>query len=205
MRKKYTKTFILKCAQGKSESAITVSHIGTKNTNDPGGTITLADTEQDDNLNNDMELYQFAKITGVGIKMFFPEGTTTSQTPVQWSLAYSASEVVYPQLPAERMQTMSTYQTSSCTARTPVSRFFRTGAALRRLGIEWFQTDAYVDFGTAESSYGQQLPPDQGSSTHIKVFRPSDATQIAAELGRLQVTYYVMYKGTKGTNSLTAP
>lgn len=100
---------------------------------------------------------------------------------------------------------MTTYQTSSCSARTPVSRYFRTGAALRRLGIEWFQTDSYVDFGTAGPSYGSQLPPDQGSSTHIKVFRPSNATQSDAELGRLQITYYVMYKGTKGLNSLTAP
>lgn len=152
-----------------------------------------------------MDLYQFARITGVGLKMFFPEGTTTSQTPVQWSMAYSASEVIFPNLPAERMQTMTTYQTSSCNARTPVSRFFRTGAALGRLGIQWFQTDSYPDFVTDGPSYGGQLPANQGSSTHIKVFRPAEATQIAAEMGRLQVTYYVTYKGTKGTGSLTGP
>lgn len=96
VRKKYTKTFIFKIAQGASETAMTISHIGTKNSNGTANSITLTDTEQDDNLGTDMDLYQFARITGVAIKMFFPEGTTTSQTPVQWSMAYSASDVIYP-------------------------------------------------------------------------------------------------------------
>lgn len=152
-----------------------------------------------------MDLYQFAKITGVGIKMFFPEGTDATKTPVQWSMAYSASEVLYPRIVAERLQSLSTYQTSSCSARVPISRFFRTGAALARLGIQWFPTEQYLDFGQAAPSYNGQLPTDSGSSTHVKVFRPSTSVTGPAELARLQVTYYVTYKGTKGQNSLVAP
>lgn len=54
--------------------------------------------------------------------------------------------------------------------------------------------------------YGGQLPVDAGSSTNIKVYRSGAPAAIAnaAEIGRIQVTYYITYKGTKGTSSLTA-
>ncbi len=50
--------------------------------------------------------------------------------------------------------------------------------------------------------YNQQLTQNQGSSTNIKVFRPRPNSDDAAQLGRLQVTYYVTYKGNKGLSSL---
>jgi hypothetical protein len=56
-----------------------------------------------------MELYQFFKITGVAFKIFFPEGTEASKTPVQWSMGYSNSEVLYPPIDPERLQTLATY------------------------------------------------------------------------------------------------
>ncbi len=51
--------------------------------------------------------------------------------------------------------------------------------------------------------YGEQLPVDAGSSTNLKVYRPATNVGVAAQIGRLQLTYYVLYKGAKGTSSLT--
>jgi len=97
--------------------------------------------------------------------------------------------------------------TSSCSAAKPISRYFKTGGALKRLGIEWCNTQEFLD-GKFNASppvplYGGQLPADAGSSTNIKVFRPNQASETAAEIGRLQLTYYVLYKGAKGQGSLT--
>lgn len=152
-----------------------------------------------------MGLYQYAKISGIAFKLFFPEGTAPEATPVQWALGYSASECLYPGLIPERLQTLATYQTSSCSAINPISRFFRTGAALSRLGIEWFNTDEFPEFNNATTLYNGQLPKNQGSSTHIALNRPVTATGSDAQLARLEVTYYVTYKGTKGISSLVAP
>ncbi len=93
-----------------------------------------------------MDVYQFAKISGVAFKVFFPEGTEATKTPVQWSMGYSNSDVLYPPIDTERLQTLATYQTSSCSARTPVSRYFKTGSALLRQGVEWFNTSEFGDF-----------------------------------------------------------
>jgi len=124
-------------------------------------------------------------------------------------MAYSATDIVYPQITSSRMQTLATYQTSSCSATTPIARYYRTGTALARQGVEWFDTIEYTngdwDASPPVSLYNQQLPPDAGSSTHIKVFRPSTDTGVAATLARLQVTYYVTYKGTKGLGPITKP
>ena len=152
-----------------------------------------------------MELYQFAKITGVAFKIFFPEGTTPEATPCQWAMGYSASEILYPQIVAQRLQTLATYQTSSCSAKTPVSRYFRTGAALARQGVEWFATSEFSDFNSSVPLYGSQLVPNTGSSTHIAINRPSSATTTKNEVARVEVVYYVTYKGTKGVSSIIGP
>ena len=149
-----------------------------------------------------MDLYQYAKITGVAFKLLFPEGTTPEATPVQWAMGYSNVEIMVPELQTERLQTLATYQTSSCQARRPVTRFFRTGAALARQGVEWFNTEEYSFFNGVDAMYNQQLTVDQGASTNIKVFRPRTNSDEPAQLGRMQVTYYVTYKGMKGVSSL---
>jgi len=56
-----------------------------------------------------MEVYQFAKISGVAFKVFFPEGTEAAKTPVQWSMGYSNSDILYPPIDPERLQTLATY------------------------------------------------------------------------------------------------
>ncbi len=61
----------------------TVSLIGGRNGNGvPDTTITLADVNQDNQLRTDMELYQFFKISGVSVKMFFPMPTDVQSSPV---------------------------------------------------------------------------------------------------------------------------
>ena len=56
-----------------------------------------------------MGLYQFFRIRGVALKLFFPMPTSESVSPVQWSLGYSASDVMAPALPAARLQTLASY------------------------------------------------------------------------------------------------
>uniref|UniRef100_UPI0040470B6C hypothetical protein n=1 Tax=Roseivirga sp. TaxID=1964215 RepID=UPI0040470B6C len=73
-----------------------------------------------------------------------------------------------------------------------------------RLGIQWCNTEEYANFATTGPLYDQQLGPDAGSSTAIKVYRSGVSTATDEEVGRLQVTYYVQYKGAKGLNSVTS-
>lgn len=120
-------------------------------------------------------------------------------------MGYSASECLFPEIAAERLQTLATYQTSSCSATRPISRYYRTGAALARQGIEWFNTNEFAQFGTSNPLYNGQLPKNQGSSTNIAINRPVTATGKDAQLARCEVVYYVTYKGSKGTNSVVAP
>lgn len=95
----------------------------------------------------DMEAYQFFKITGVSYKLFWPEGTTPDSTPVQWSLGYSANNVLNPGLGFGPFQTLANFQTSGCSASRPVKRYFKTATTLKRLGIEWANTSEYAAFG----------------------------------------------------------
>jgi len=80
-----------------------VSLIGAKNNSDPNGTITLFDVDQDNQLGSDMALYQFFKIRGVAVKMFYPMPTDVASTPIQWAMGYSASDILKPTLQAERL------------------------------------------------------------------------------------------------------
>ncbi len=77
---------------------------------------------------------------------------------------------------------------------------------MKRLGIDWANTIEYPNFGvtTPVPLYGDQLPVNAGSSTNIKVYRAAGSTG-SAEIGRIQVSYYVTYKGTKGAGSLVGP
>jgi len=61
---------------------VTISHIGGHNSSDPGNTLSLTSANPDSLAGNDMDAYQYFKITGVAFKMFFPEGTTPEATPV---------------------------------------------------------------------------------------------------------------------------
>lgn len=76
----------------------TVSLIGAKNAAETAGTITLFDVNQDNQLGSDMDLYQFFKIRGVAVKLFYPMPTDVASTPIQWALGYSASDVLKPSL-----------------------------------------------------------------------------------------------------------
>ncbi len=89
VKKRYTKVFTMDviggAAPGGGERSWerTISHVHNRNSNatDPNATITLFDVDQDSQLSTDMDLYQYAKITGVAFKLLFPEGTTPESTP----------------------------------------------------------------------------------------------------------------------------
>ncbi len=57
IRKKYTRTFTLDALTADEDATATVSLIGGKNNQNPNGTITLIDANQDNQLGSDMRLY----------------------------------------------------------------------------------------------------------------------------------------------------
>lgn len=103
IQKRYTKVFLLDARLNGEVAQKTVSLIGGKNAAEPAGTITISDVNQDNQLISDMDLYQFFKIRGVAVKMFFPMPTDVASSPIQWALGYSASEVLKPSLQADRL------------------------------------------------------------------------------------------------------
>ncbi len=161
IRKKYTRVFTMVAEEGSDSWEQTVSIIGGPNASTPNSTVTLQDVNQDDQLKTDMGLYQFFRIRGCAIKMFFPMPTDVDSSPVQWTCAYSQSDVMLATLPPERVQTLATYQTGSCNQNKPISRYYNTATTLRRFGIQYCDTSEFVDgnFGVAPPVplYGEQL------------------------------------------------
>jgi len=145
--KKYTAVQPLTAPALQDNVQLTISHFTGKNTTNPIITVTINNVDPDGMCTRDMESYQYFRITGMAFKLFFPEGTTPAATPVQWSMGYSNNLVLDPQLPTDRLQTLASYNTSSCSAKAPVSRYFRLLKAQKRLGIEWCNTSEYANFG----------------------------------------------------------
>ncbi len=96
---------------------------------------------------------------------------------------------------------MATYQTGPCDSSKSISRYYNTANTYRRFGIQYCSTDEFNDFNSASALYAGSLPADAGSSVNVKVFRNSTNTE--QKLARLEITYYVTYKGNKGKSSLT--
>ena len=147
MAKKYTAVQPLTAPALSDNVQLTISHFTGKNATNPISTVTINNVDPDDMCTRDMASYQYFRITGMAFKLFFPEGTTPAATPVQWSMGYSNNLVLDPQLPTDRLQTLASYNTSSCSAKTPVSRYFRLLKAQKRLGVEWCNTTEYANFG----------------------------------------------------------
>lgn len=105
VKKRYTAVFPLKITTGLDSLAVTISHIGGVNTNGAvsADTFTLGAVNPDNQTKTDMDSYQFFRITGVAFKIFFPEGTDTANTAVQWSMGYSSSQVIKPTIQFDRL------------------------------------------------------------------------------------------------------
>lgn len=144
--KKYTAVQTLEIPAGSDFFQTTISHFGGRNTTTPLATVTLNQVNPDNMLSNDMRAYQYFRITGMAFKVFFPEGTTPAATPVQWSMGYSNNLILNPAIPVGRLQTLASYNTSSCSAKTPINRYFKLFKAQKRLGIEWCDTTEFANF-----------------------------------------------------------
>lgn len=178
--------------------------MGGRSLSTPNNTVTIADCDPDGMATDDMKQHQHFKITGMACKLFFPEGTDSESTPQQWSMAYSGSQVIDPNVQFGPIQALSTFQTSSCSATRPITRYFEPNKQLQRLGVDWSTCDAYTAFGSSPpvALYGGQLPITAGSSLWLKVTRSNTAVETKAEIGRLQVTYYITYRGVLGNSSI---
>ena len=159
IRKKYTRVFTIDAEAGSDVWEQTVSLIGGRNATTPADTVTLTDVNQDNQLRTDMGLYQFFRIRGVAIKMFFPMPTDVASSPVQWTCAYSQNEVMLPQIIPARVQTLATYQTGACNQNKAISRYYNTATTLRRFGIQYCDTTQFGSFGVVPPVplYGNQL------------------------------------------------
>lgn len=105
------------------------------------------------------------------------------------------------------MQALATYQTGATPASKSMRRYYPTGTALARAGISWCNTDEYEDVFVnsnleARDAYNAQLPSGAGSSSIIRLnFQPQTELGQTLPVAKLQVTYYVQYRGTKGAQA----
>lgn len=65
------------------------------------------------------------------------------------------------------------------------------------MGVDWADCKTYTQLedDPPTVTYNGQLPVDQGSSSHIRVYRKQLSASNTGQIGRLEVTYYVAYKG----------
>lgn len=88
-----------------------------------------------------------------------------------------------------------------CNQNKSISRYYSLGYTKKKIGIDYAPTSEYGDFGLATTAlYGGQLEEATGPSIHFKVYRNS--VNETGPACRLQLTYYIRYRGTKGTNTL---
>lgn len=118
-----------------------------------------------------MKNYQYFRITGVSYKLIFPPGTEASATALSWEMAYSPSDIIFPQLSLDKLRALTSYNTGGCSNKYPISRFFSCSPAMKALGIYWSNTDQFPSFKLATELYGGQLPKNFGASSNIKITR----------------------------------
>ena len=123
------------------------------------------------------------------------------------TIAYSDTEIIHPDMIDERLHALATYQICAIDPCKPIKRYYTTGTSKKRLGVYWAPTQEYMDelFNVPAPTYDGQLSVDKGSSVHIKIKRPflADGKKPFADFGKLQVTYYVTFKGQKGAGKLS--
>ncbi len=96
---------------------------------------------------------------------------------------------------------MSSYQTMPCNQNRSVNRYYPLAYTKKKLGIDYAPTDSFSDFANNTTNlYGGQLPAGTGPSVGYKIFR--NTAGAAGPACRMQVTYYIRYRGTRGNNSL---
>lgn len=91
VKKKYTAVIPINMDANQEAAQLTISHIGGRNATTPANTTVLTDCDPDGMATADMKLYQFFRISGVAFKLFWPEGTEATTTPVQWAMGFSSN------------------------------------------------------------------------------------------------------------------
>lgn len=200
---KYTRVFVPRWIGESDVAQGTISLCAGKGSS-PGTYYSIYDTNPDGKTAADMGAYQQFCIYGVAIKWIFPSTTTEVNAAVQFSCAYSPNELLNPSLTSEKMQSLSTYQTMGCSSDKSINRYYALGYTKKKLGIDYAATSEYVAFGASdEATYGGQLPAATGPSVHFKCIRGSINGAYTRDACRMQVTYYVRYRGTKGLGGIT--
>jgi len=140
--------------------------------------------------------------------------TETFASPVQLSLAYSPNKLINPQIDAATIQTLNTFQTMPCNQNKSITRYFALHYTKKKLGIDYFNCPEFSQpnpgggfADNATALYGGQLPPATGPSMYFRVLRNS-ATPNNDPIWnacRLELTYYIKYRGVKGINAIDNP
>lgn len=113
IRMKFTTVFDLNAVLGFDSANTTICMLGQRVTAvSPGGQpIDLGNVNPDGKTGNYFALFQQYCITGVQVKLMFPEPGALALTslPVQWAMAYSPEEIINSGVSAARLQSLSSY------------------------------------------------------------------------------------------------
>lgn len=158
-------------------------------------------------------IFDQKKITGVRIKLILTQGAggtfvaTNVNNPYAFNFqpsrvawAYDENNQIGIGASPEDLQAKSGYQTMAVPRSGTISRYFPTSKMFKRvgLGLGWTSTD--------NLDYNGQIEPGQGPSVHCRLLYsvqtsvggdallPADVT-----VGQMELTYYVLYRGRKGT------
>lgn len=203
IRMKYTRVFVPRWVANEDVVSGTISLCAGKTTS-IGNCYSITDTNPDGKCIVDMGAYQQFNIYGVSIKWIFPGSQDVVSTPVQFSCAYSPNQLLNPLITPEKLQSLSTFQTMGTTNDKTINRYYSLGYTKKKLGIDYCNTSEYNNFGANSAAlYGGQLPASTGPSLHFKVYRAAVDGNYTRDACRMQLTYYVRYRGTKGVTDIT--
>ena len=198
-RCRFAKTLDVTIEKDVLEYSITLSLFGARNSNNPAKTLTIRELDNNAVLLRNMEEYTSFRITGVALK-FLPTGVTAFDVrPTCMTIAYSDTEIIHPDIVDERLHALPTYQIMALDPCKPVKRYYTTATAMKRAGVLWCPCKEYTDdlFNGVGPTYDAQLTVDKSASVHVKIKRAliGDFEKPFAEMGKLQVIYYVTFKG----------
>lgn len=196
--RKYTRIYTLSLGNNEKDASLTISHFGGQGAADSNRVVCLTENNVFSNLAMDAARYTSACITGVSYKILMPTQTGDADYAVShWSLAYSPSEIIEPGVAGEALQTLTGYQSGNSTG--PISRYFNTARARKAQGVDWMPSGETVSMSDPNKTlYNGQLPAGKGACSHIRISRLRASEATPDPWVRVQVTYYVKWRGEKG-------
>jgi len=136
------------------------------------------------------------------VHVTFNPPTDLSSTCLAFETANSAYEIIRPDINEDRYLALTTYALQAVPQSSLTRTFsFNPMPFYKSLGIEWCPCDEWDDFGDHKDTYMDQLKAGFGPSVFLN-WRRHDSIIETREVARLWVTYFVEYKGQKGSDNI---